>query len=56
MTNMRIHLTRQPLRRCLSALCLPWLLWLPATVPAEEYAYTTNNGALTITGYLMSIK
>ena len=32
-------------------LTLPLLLALPAVSPAEDYTYTTNAGAITITGY-----
>jgi hypothetical protein len=45
---------RQRLRRwfcALRVLPLLWLLALPATAQTEDYTYTTNNDAITITGY-----
>ena len=41
------------LRTACAARLLPLLLFLmlPAAVQAGDYTYTTNNGAITITGY-----
>lgn len=46
-----------PMRRCASVRmacvvwCLPWSLLPTASMHAEDYAYETNNGTITITAY-----
>jgi hypothetical protein len=42
---------RKVIAKCSSAVCAALLLLLPAVLPAQDYVYTTNNGAITITGY-----
>ena len=49
----RSHSIPHPLRRriCAPLLLAPLLLAVSSAVQAEDFNYTTNNGAITITGY-----